>query len=124
MLSLVMRGEVMKRGPDMVSLGGMMGPYNHLPHEAYGMGFTFYYYHRFMSGLPGTKLCAVDGVLPSAETIRSGKYPLVTEVYLVHRQGLTPDSPAGRVIRWLLSDAGQAVVAQSGYVPLDRVKKP
>ena len=119
MLSLVMRGRVMKQGPKMVA-HSMMGPYNRLPREDNGIGFTFYYYHKFMSGLPGTKLCAVNGVLPSTETVRSGQYPLVTEVYLVHREGLSPDnSPAGRLVGWLLSEEGQVVVAQSGYVPLN-----
>jgi hypothetical protein len=38
-------------------------------------------------------------------------------VYLVHRADLPPDSAAARVRDWIRTPAGQAVVAESGYVP-------
>ncbi|MCE5326631.1 MAG: substrate-binding domain-containing protein [Planctomycetaceae bacterium] len=117
---LVMRGKTIKAGTNMTAMS-MMGPYNRLPEDQHGIGFTFYYYDKFMASLPGTKLAAIDGVAPSTETIASRKYPLVTEVYLVYRKGLDMDSAAGKLARWFLSDAGQRTVARSGYVPLRKI---
>ena len=71
-----------------------------------------------MAGSPNTKLMAVDGVLPSYDTIRARRYPYVTEVYVVTRKGLKADSGPAKLKAWLLSAEGQAVVRESGYVPL------
>jgi phosphate transport system substrate-binding protein len=60
--------------------------------------------------------CAVDGVAPSAATVRDGSYPLARYLYLY-----TVEPPTGavkRFIDWVLSPAGQRVVAEAGYVPL------
>jgi phosphate transport system substrate-binding protein len=60
--------------------------------------------------------CAVEGVAPSAATVRDGSYPLARYLYLY-----TARPPAGavkRFIDWALSPAGQRVVAEVGYVPL------
>ena len=66
---------------------------------------------------PGrTKACAVENVLPTSETIRSGQYPFVTEVYVVVRHDLPPKHPARRLRDWLLSPTGQSMVEQTGYV--------
>ena len=64
------------------------------------------------------KLLGVNGVLPTSETIASGTYPLVTGVYAVLRADLPPDSSAVLLRDWLFSEAGQAVVKESGYVPI------
>ena len=65
---------------------------------------------------PNTRVMAVNGVLPSAETIASGKYPLVYECVLVHRKN--PGEKVERFIQWLLSDEGQRLVRSVGYVPI------
>ena len=60
----------------------------------------------------------VDGVPPTSENIASGAYPLATEVYVAVRQD-TPQASTAIMFRdWLLSDDGQRVVEESGYVPL------
>ena len=97
---------------------GMGGPYIALSHDRHGLAYSVYYYEHFMSGSPNTKLIAVDGVLPSYDTIRARQYPYVTEVYVVTRKGLQADSGQARFRAWLLSAEGQAVVRESGYVPL------
>jgi len=57
-------------------------------------------------------------VLPSYETISKGAYPYITKVYVVTRKGLEPEFGAARLKQWLLSAEGQAVVKESGYVPI------
>ena len=97
---------------------GMGGPYLVLSHDQRGLAYSVYYYEHFMAGSPNTEVIAVDGVVPSHETIRTGKYPYATEVYAVMRADAAPDSDAARLRAWVLSDEGQAVVRESGYVPV------
>ena len=117
MVSLVMNGEPTIEGRSMMHTG-MAGPYNSLRHAPDGVGYTFYYYNAFISPSDAIKTFAVDGVAPTSETIADGSYPFVTEVYVVTLAGLDPDSNAALLRDWLLTPEGQAVVADSGYVPL------
>ena len=64
------------------------------------------------------KMIQVDGVEPNATTIASRKYPFTAEVLVVMRSNEPPESPASRLRDWLLTSAGQEVIAQSGYVPI------
>jgi hypothetical protein len=57
-------------------------------------------------------------VMPSYETIRDRAYRYVTEVYAVTRNAMPADSGAGKLLAWLRSADGQAVVRESGYVPV------
>ena len=68
---------------------------------AYAMGYSVYYYYVNSYWLLGDagggelKLLAVDGVLPSDETIADGSYPLAGYNYLVLRAGEPEDAPPG-----------------------------
>lgn len=97
---------------------GMGSPYIALTHDQRGLAYSVYYFEHFMSGSPETKLIAVDGVLPSFDTIRDRRYPYTTEVYIVTRKGMAANSAPAIFKAWLLSPEGQAVVRESGYVPL------
>jgi phosphate transport system substrate-binding protein len=66
----------------------------------------------------GVKLIGVDGVPPTSENIADRSYPLTTEVYAVIREGLRDDHSAVLLRDWLLGAEGQAVVEESGYVPI------
>jgi phosphate transport system substrate-binding protein len=117
MQKVVMKGLEMVEGRDLVSMS-MMGPFNALTHDRQGLGYTFRYYDTYMTHLPTVRAVAVGGVSPTPETIRNRTYPFVTPVWMVWRTDLADDSPAAKVRDWLLSPAGQAVVAESGYVPI------
>ena len=71
-----------------------------------------------MAGSAYTRNLAVDGVEPTFETIRDRKYPYAAEVLVVTRKGMDPAAPAARWRAWLMSPEGQAVVRESGYVPI------
>ena len=136
MLSLVMKDRPMVRGRSMVSMS-MSGPYNSLHGDKLGIGFTFFYYQRYMAPLrsggsiwtgrptPGSKpsgspvrMFSIDGVMPSRATIADRTYRLVTEVYVVTRKDLKRDHPAARLRDWLLTAEGQRIVGETGYVPI------
>lgn len=118
--SLVMKGRQLPGedtwGKSLFS-SGMSGPFNRVTVEPLAIGYTVYYYEHFMAASAFTRTIAVDGVEPTPETIASGKYPFVAEVYAAYRDGEAADSPAMRMLNWLLSDEGQAVIRESGYVP-------
>jgi phosphate transport system substrate-binding protein len=69
---------------------------------------------------PYTRTVAIDGVEPTADTIASSKYPFVCDVFAAYREDQAPESPAMKLLHWLLSPEGQAVVRESGYVPITK----
>jgi phosphate transport system substrate-binding protein len=69
------------------------------------------------------KALTVGGVPASAKTALSGQYPISRPLYF-YTNG-TPSGEAVQFIRFVLSPAGQKIVAKTGFVPtLDSVKKP
>ena len=91
---------------------------------AYAIGYSVYAYYgsyeEMMTDVTPNKLklLAVDGVLPTAETIADGTYPLADYNYLVLRSDEPKDTPARRLAEFMVSDAGQQAVAGSGFLPL------
>lgn len=91
---------------------------------AYAIGYSVYAYYgsyeEMMTDVTPNKLklLAVDGVLTTAETIADGTYPLADYNYLVLRSDEPKDSPARRLAEFMVSDAGQQAVADSGFLPL------
>ena len=81
------------------------------------LGYSVFYYERFMAPRPQNRVLSVDGVLPSAQSLADGSYPFVAPVFAVVRAGLPADSPTLTLRDWLLSSEGQKLVAQSGNVP-------
>lgn len=91
---------------------------------AYAIGYSVYAYYgsyeEMMTDVTPNKLklLAVDGVLTTAETIADGTYPLADYNYIVLRSDEPKDSPARRLAEFMVSDAGQQAVADSGFLPL------
>lgn len=117
MEALVMGDLEMIESPDMI-LDSMIGPINAIADDPLGIGYSVYYYASFMFPHDFIKLIGVDGIAPSSANIANRSYPLTTEVYAVIREGMPPESTAVMLRNWLLSDDGQAVVEESGYVPI------
>ena len=117
MEALVMQGAPMIEAPDMI-LFTMAGPVNAIHDDVAGIGYSVYYYAAFIMPDEQVKLLALEGVVPTWESIAQRAYPLTTEVYAAVRQGMPADSPAVLLRDWLLTPDGQAAVAASGYVPL------
>ena len=60
------------------------------------------------------KVLAIDGMAATAENIRSGSYPVRRELQIVLRQDASVAAQA--FAAFILSDFGQAVVEETGYV--------
>ncbi|MHC4858537.1 MAG: PstS family phosphate ABC transporter substrate-binding protein [Planctomycetota bacterium] len=120
MLSVFMRGKPLpERSPRLVR-NSMTGPFRALTKDQFGIAYSVFFYEHLMAACPYTRPIAVDGVPPTTETIRARKYPSVTEVYAVMRKDEPEGTNARKLRDWLLTEEGQAVVAESGYVPLPR----
>jgi len=88
----------------------------------YALGYSIYYYYQTAMWLVvdrgDLKLLAVDGVLPSEETIRDGSYPLADYNYVVVRKDAAKDSLARQMADFMLSPTGQVCVSNAGYGPI------
>lgn len=60
-------------------------------------------------------------VFPSVETVNNGEYPISRDLYMY-----TQGEPAGEIlvyINWILSPAGQQIVADLGFVPVNSTQE-
>lgn len=117
--ALVMQGQSLSEDRRFGTLyaNSMAGPFSQVTQQPDGLAYSIYYYEHFMAASPFTRTIAIDGIQPTAESIASGDYPWVTRVYAAYRAGEPQDSPGMKLMRWLSSAEGQAVVRESGYVP-------
>ena len=80
------------------------------------IGFSFRYYATELVSAGKIRLLSLDGVPPTPENIASGRYPFVTDSYLVTTSA--PRSPdVQRLAAFLTSPPGRALVSAIGYVP-------
>ena len=117
METLVMQDLPILYSPDLMQ-SNMGAPVLAVDYDGRGIGYSVFFYARFMHPATGVKLLGVDGVLPTSTTIAERSYPLVTKVFAVVRDDMPADSTAILLRDWLLTPDGQAAVAASGYVPL------
>lgn len=81
------------------------------------IGYTFRYYSTEMTKNNQIRLLSVNGVEPTKETIRSGAYPITNELYAVTAGSDNPH--IDDLIEWILSEQGQEIVEESGYVSIE-----
>ncbi len=82
------------------------------------IGFSFRYYMDGIVENDAVKMLSLNGVYPSAENIRNRTYPIVASFYAIYRaDNQNPNIPI--LIDWLLSDQGQTLIEQSGYVRIN-----
>ncbi len=82
------------------------------------IGFSFRYYVDGIVANDGIKMVSVDGVYPSKENITNGEYPLVNNFYAVYRAD-NKNENVQKMIEWMLSEEGQRIVNESGYVGIE-----
>lgn len=79
------------------------------------IGFSFRYYMDGIVENDAVKMLSLNGVYPSAENIQNGSYPVVAQFYAIYRADNNNENiPV--LIDWLLSEEGQTLIEQSGYV--------
>lgn len=116
MEELVMKDEVMIDVPQMEVSPTMWGPFQLLSQNPDGICYTVYYYKEFMARASEVKNLSVDGVYPDSNTLKNREYPYTTDVYAVVREDLDKSSMAYKLFELLLTNSGQKVIEESGYV--------
>ncbi len=81
------------------------------------IGFSFRYYMDGIVANSGVKMLSLNGVYPSAENIQNGSYPVTVKFYAIYRKD-NPNKNIPLLINWILSDEGQSLIEESGYVRL------
>ena len=88
------------------------------------IGYSYYYYATTMydkidsSIAQGIKLLGVNGVKPSYDTIKDGSYPIQTAYYIVINKNEPENSNTRKLVNAMLSERGQNVAKEAGYVPV------
>ena len=116
--------------------GGPLDEYK-LNRNCYALGYSLFTYVEDAINdyqMSGLKYLAYEGVLPTAESIVSGTYPLSDGYYAVLRSDTPEDHPARRILQYLQSEEGQKMLeektqmlpagedaedAQAGYLDFD-----
>lgn len=97
--------------------GGLKGK----PTNSYAFGYTLYTYLKNMGEFTGIddnlKMLAFEGVVPSEKSIADGSYSLADGYYAVVRRDLPKGHSARRIINWLKSNDGKAIVKGLGLIP-------
>lgn len=82
------------------------------------IGFSFRYYMNGIVGEESVKMISLNGVYPSVENIQNGSYPIIAEFYAIYRADNTNEN-IPRLIDWILSDEGQQIIEDTGYVRIN-----
>lgn len=118
-LDLVMKG-LKPMTPPMdqipVGMGELIDIVASFDHQAAGIGYSYYYFVMDMWGDQNIKLMKVDGIYPDKTTISTKKYPITTAYYAVYRKDEKSGSDVRKIVKWLLSDEGQLLAEDAGYV--------
>ncbi len=81
------------------------------------IGFSFRYYVTDVIANGRVKMLALNGVYPDKESVMDGTYPVVSNFYAVYDKANTnPNIPL--LIDWLLSEEGQSLIEETGYIPI------
>lgn len=118
--TLVMEGLTIAEFPELQVGLTMMSPYYQLEEDRQGIGFSPFYYYSVIVDNGSTKAIGLDGVPMTKENVRNNNYPYTTEVYAAVRSDIDRNSTAYELFEFLTTSAGQSIVNESGYVPLNQ----
>ncbi|MCH3906910.1 MAG: phosphate ABC transporter substrate-binding protein [Sphaerochaeta sp.] len=65
----------------------------------------------------GGRVLTIEGVEPNAENVKDGKYPISRSLYMVSKGQL--EGVGKQFVDFLLGTKGQAIVLDSGFIPLN-----
>lgn len=82
------------------------------------IGFSFRYYMDGIVENSNVKMLSVNSVYPSSENIKSKKYPIVTQFYAIYRAD-NENKNIPILIDWILSEEGQKLIEECGYVGIN-----
>lgn len=97
-------------------MGGIIEKTSDYKNYPNAIGYSFRFFATEMVQNGNIRLLEVNGILPSKATIADQSYPLSSEFYVITAGSQNPNVP--KLIDWILSEQGQALVEKTGYTPL------
>ena len=82
------------------------------------IGFSFRYYMDGIVENDAVKMLSLNGVYPNAENIQNRSYPVVAQFYAIYRAD-NDNENIPVLIDWLLSEEGQTLIEETGYVRIN-----
>ncbi|MDZ5710983.1 PstS family phosphate ABC transporter substrate-binding protein [Jeotgalibacillus haloalkalitolerans] len=101
----------------VTGMGGIIKETSDYRNHGNAIGFSYRFFSTEMVRDGDIKLIAIDGVHPSAESIRDDSYPLSAEFYAITVGERTENEQ--KLIDWILSEEGQWIVEETGYVNVE-----
>ena len=106
----------------IAGMGGIITQVAGYRNHKNAIGFSFRFYSTEMVENEQIRLLALNGVLPTKETIRSGEYPISSNFFAVTASPIGEPAPEETnadlraFIDWILSEQGQEIIEKTGYV--------
>ncbi len=106
----------------IAGMGGIITQVAGYRNHKNAIGFSFRFYSTEMVENEQIRLLALNGVLPTKETIRSGEYPISSNFFAVTASPIGEPAPEEQnedlraFIDWILSEQGQEIIEKTGYV--------
>ena len=126
MENLMMKGIPMADAPKEYrpsEMGELIDGVADFSNTGNALGYSVFFYAKNMYTKPNLRFMAVDGVMPSSDTIRSGEYKYVNPFYAAIRKDEPKDSNARRLFDWLTAEDGQSLVEAMDYVSIRKGEK-
>lgn len=82
------------------------------------IGFSFRYYMDGIVENDSVKMLSLNGIYPSAANIQNRSYPIVAQFYAIYRAD-NDNENIPILIDWLLSEEGQTLIEETGYVRIN-----
>ena len=121
MISLVMKGKKMiepKSFQIESEMEGLIDAIAEYDNAKYSLGYSYFYYVNTIYKRDTIKMLSIDGIEPSIETIKNGKYPIYTNGFIVYNKAAKEDSNTIKWVNNVLSERGSKIIEDAGYVPV------
>ena len=106
----------------IAGMGGIITQVASYRNHKNAIGFSFRFYSTEMAENDQIRLLALNGIEPTKETIRSGEYPISSNFFAITASPIGDPAPEEgnedlrALIDWILSEQGQKLIEQTGYV--------
>jgi ABC-type phosphate transport system, periplasmic component len=119
MIAKVMQGKTMTpplKEEYAIGMGEIIVNVANYRNKSSAIGYSFRFYAIGMKPNDQVKLLAVNGVEPTIENIRNGKYALTVSGYAITTGNERENTK--KLIEWILSEQGQRLIEECGYVSI------
>lgn len=107
--------------PTVATLPGTASVVNAVSKDPSGIGYGGAAYGKGIRFCPIAATAADSAYIADAEHVGNGKYPLARDLYWYLRN--KPEGDVKKLVDWVLSPDGQAVVTTAGYFPVQTEQK-